>query len=75
MPLTKAVRNQRRANPKFSGAFELWAALSFVTFLFAVEKKSKLALYRAQHEHSHNVRLLRPSLTITRNYIEQTNDR
>lgn len=46
MPSNKELRNQRRANPKSSRRCgnRLWAALSFVTFLFAVEKKSKLAL-------------------------------
>jgi hypothetical protein len=34
---------QRRANPLFRGAIEQRAALSFGTFLFAVEKKSTLA--------------------------------
>ena len=43
MPPTKAVRNQRLANPLSRGAFGQRAALSFVTFLFAAEKKSKLA--------------------------------
>jgi hypothetical protein len=43
MPLISAVRNQRRANPLSCGAFGQRAALSFGTFLFAVEKKSTLA--------------------------------
>jgi hypothetical protein len=37
----QTTTNQRIAIPWPSGAFGPWAALSFVTFLFAVEKKSK----------------------------------
>jgi hypothetical protein len=56
MSLNGAVRHQRRANPLFRGAIEQRAALSFGSFLFAVEKKRTPAPDTKHNQNHTNIR-------------------